>query len=307
MNLKKAAKEFGQQKLELKEKEDAILAELEKILFSCPFDYSKETITEIGCKEEAYYIYPCIQLPPEYATYNTEYTIENNVIFKTYIVTTRDSEVKFYVTEISELIPKKFDYKTADIDCTIETFVLSKIDYIIKIENSTFKLSKKIPEIALCNQYDEVITPKMLRTSAEEIITAKNNSILRDYDLFIGNFIHIDERENLLGKLFANYLKNHQDQGIISFPINNYLKGMVRISESKKKCNIQLEFNCNKTKVVFHTNFLHLEYHGVVTLQTTNRAFSVSKISDSGYGIIPEIIKDNISVSKLLLKAKFSN
>jgi len=84
MNLKKAAKEFGQQKLELKEKEGAILAELEKILFSCPFDYSKETITEIGCNEEAYYIYPCIQLPTEYATYNTEYTIENNVIFKTY-------------------------------------------------------------------------------------------------------------------------------------------------------------------------------------------------------------------------------
>ncbi len=307
MNLKKAAKEFEQQKLELKEQEDAILAELEKLLFSCPFDYSKETITEIGCNEEAYYIYPCIQLPPEYATYNTEYTIECNVIFKTYVVTTRDSELKFYVTEISDLIPRKFDYKTADIDCTIETFVLSKIDYIIKIENSTFKLSKKIPEIAICNQYDEVITPKILRTAAEEIITAKNNSILRNYDLFIGNFIHIDEGENLLGKLFANYLKNHQDQGIISFPINNYLKGMVRISENKKKCNIQLEMNCNKTKVVFHTSFLHLEYHGVVSLQTPSRAFAVSKISDSGYGIIPEILKENISVSKLLLKSKFNN
>ena len=306
MNLKKAAKEFGQQKLELKEKEDAILAELEKILFSCPFDYSKETITEIGCKEEAYYIYPCIQLPPEYATYNTEYTIENNVIFKTYIVTTRDSEVKFYVTEISELIPKKFDYKTADIDCTIETFVLSKIDYIIKLENCTFEFSKKIPEIAFYNQYDEVITPEMLRTAAESI-TTKNNSILRNYDLFIGNFIHIDEGENFLGKLFANYLKNHPDQGIISFPINDYLKGMVRISESKINCVTQLDFNCNKTKVFFHSNSLYLKYHGVISLQTQSRAFAVSKISDSGYGIIPEIIKDNISVSKLLLKAKFSN
>lgn len=306
MNLKKAAKEFGQQKLELKEKEDAILAELEKILFSCPFDYSKETITEIGCKEEAYYIYPCIQLPPEYATYNTEYTIENNVIFKTYIVTTRDSKVKFYVTEISELIPKKFDYKTADIDCTITTFVLSKIDYIIKLENCTFEFSKKIPEIAFYNQYDEVITPEMLRTAAESI-TTKNNSILRNYDLFIGNFIHIDEGENFLGKLFANYLKNHPDQGIISFPINDYLKGMVRISESKINCVTQLDFNCNKTKVFFHSNSLYLKYHGVISLQTQSRAFAVSKISDSGYGIIPEIIKDNISVSKLLLKAKFSN
>lgn len=306
MNLKKAAKEFGQQKLELKEKEGAILAELEKILFSCPFDYSKETITEIGCKEEAYYIYPCIQLPPEYATYNTEYTIENNVIFKTYIVTTRDSEVKFYVTEISELIPKKFDYKTADIDCTITTFVLSKIDYIIKLENCTFEFSKKIPEIAFYNQYDEVITPEMLRTAAENI-TTKNNSILRNYDLFIGNFIHIDEGENFLGKLFANYLKNHPDQGIISFPINDYLKGMVRISESKINCVTQLDFNCNKTKVFFHSNSLYLKYHGVISLQTQSRAFAVSKISDSGYGIIPEIIKDNISVSKLLLKAKFSN
>lgn len=306
MNLKKAAKEFGQQKLELKEKEGAILAELEKILFSCPFDYSKETITEIGCNEEAYYIYPCIQLPPEYATYNTEYTIENNVIFKTYIVTTRDSEVKFYVTEISELIPKKFDYKTADIDCTIETFVLSKIDYIIKLENCTFEFSKKIPEIAFYNQYDEVITPEMLRTAAESI-TTKNNSILRNYDLFIGNFIHIDEGENFLGKLFANYLKNHPDQGIISFPINDYLKGMVRISESKINCVTQLDFNCNKTKVFFHSNSLYLKYHGVISLQTQSRAFAVSKISDSGYGIIPEIIKDNISVSKLLLKAKFSN
>ena len=306
MNLKKAAKEFGQQKLELKEKEDAILAELEKILFSCPFDYSKETITEIGCNKEAYYIYPCIQLPPEYATYNTEYTIENNVIFKTYIVTTRDSEVKFYVTEISELIPKKFDYKTADIDCTIETFVLSKIDYIIKLENCTFEFSKKIPEIAFYNQYDEVITPEMLRTAAESI-TTKNNSILRNYDLFIGNFIHIDEGENFLGKLFANYLKNHPDQGIISFPINDYLKGMVRISESKINCVTQLDFNCNKTKVFFHSNSLYLKYHGVISLQTQSRAFAVSKISDSGYGIIPEIIKDNISVSKLLLKAKFSN
>lgn len=306
MNLKKAAKEFGQQKLKLKEKESAILAELEKILFSCPFDYSKETITEIGCNEEAYYIYPCIQLPPEYATYNTEYTIENNVIFKTYIVTTRDSEVKFYVTEISELIPKKFDYKTADIDCTIETFVLSKIDYIIKLENCTFEFSKKIPEIAFYNQYDEVITPEMLRTAAESI-TTKNNSILRNYDLFIGNFIHIDEGENFLGKLFANYLKNHPDQGIISFPINDYLKGMVRISESKINCVTQLDFNCNKTKVFFHSNSLYLKYHGVISLQTQSRAFAVSKISDSGYGIIPEIIKDNISVSKLLLKAKFSN
>lgn len=306
MNLKKAAKEFGQQKLELKEKEGAILAELEKILFSCPFDYSKETITEIGCNKEAYYIYPCIQLSPEYATYNTEYTIENNVIFKTYIVTTRDSEVKFYVTEISELIPKKFDYKTADIDCTIETFVLSKIDYIIKLENCTFEFSKKIPEIAFYNQYDEVITPEMLRTAAESI-TTKNNSILRNYDLFIGNFIHIDEGENFLGKLFANYLKNHPDQGIISFPINDYLKGMVRISESKINCVTQLDFNCNKTKVFFHSNSLYLKYHGVISLQTQSRAFAVSKISDSGYGIIPEIIKDNISVSKLLLKAKFSN
>ena len=306
MNLKKAAKEFGQQKLELKEKEGAILAELEKILFSCPFDYSKETITEIGCNEEAYYIYPCIQLPPEYATYNTEYTIENNVIFKTYIVTTRDSELKFYVTEISELIPKKFDYKTADIDCTIETFVLSKIDYIIKLEDCTFEFSKKIPEIAFYNQYDEVITPEMLRTAAENI-TTKNNSILRNYDLFIGNFIHIDEGENFLGKLFANYLKSHPDQGIISFPINDYLKGMVRISESKINCVTQLDFNCNKTKVFFHSNSLYLKYHGVISLQTQSRAFAVSKISDSGYGIIPEIIKDNISVSKLLLKAKFSN
>lgn len=306
MNLKKAAKEFGQQKLELKEKEGAILAELEKILFSCPFDYSKETITEIGCNEEAYYIYPCIQLPPEYATYNTEYTIENNVIFKTYIVTTRDSELKFYVTEISELIPKKFDYKTADIDCTITTFVLSKIDYIIKLEDCTFEFSKKIPEIAFYNQYDEVITPEMLRTAAENI-TTKNNSILRNYDLFIGNFIHIDEGENFLGKLFANYLKNHPDQGIISFPINDYLKGMVRISESKINCVTQLDFNCNKTKVFFHSNSLYLKYHGVISLQTQSRAFAVSKISDSGYGIIPEIIKDNISVSKLLLKAKFSN
>lgn len=296
MNLKESILTLSRYQKKLDEEYAILKAELEKIMFELPCIYKRISVPQ----SDRYYIYPCAQINNErFGMVAKTINIDNKAltITKKYSIGCNEI-ISIDVTEIATLESKEFDITLHKIKGKIKTHFVSKVNYILKIEDFEFKFTKRFFWNDTLEHFNEKFNLKDFPWLLDNV-TMRNQKIKINFISSIKPF-HFDPDTNIsFSNIVKKYLESGKSTADIQLADNIICK--IEFTGSKKEQPCSIDLNCNLSSITLLGEFQVINYSARILLNTLVDQRKIVEFSGDGYGVaLTDIPDEEIELKKIL-------
>lgn len=296
MNLKESILTLSRYKKKLDEEYASLKSELENIMFELPCIYKRVSVPQ----SDRYYIYPCTQINKErFGMVPKNINIDNKAltITKKYSIGC-DKIIFIDVTEVASLEPKEIDIQLHGIKVNVQTHFISKINYILRIEDFEFKFTKHFFFNDVLKYYHEKFNLKDFSGQLDNV-TLRNQKIKINFTSSVKAF-HFDATTNIsFSSIVKKYLES--DESKIDLKLADNIICRIEFTSSKKEQPCSIDLNCNRSSVTFFGEFQIINYNARILLNTLIDQRKILEFSGDGYGVILTNVPDEeIDLQELL-------
>lgn len=294
MNLKESILTLSRYKKKLDEEYTGLKAELEKIMFESPHIYKRISVQ----KSDRYYIYPCVQINKGiFGMIAQNINIDNLTITKKYSISCEEI-ISFDVTEVATLEAKEMDITIHGVKVNVKTHFVSKINYILRIENFEFKFTKRFFLNDVLKHYPEKINLKDFPCQLDNV-TMRNQKIQINFTSSVMPF-HFNTDTDIS---FSNIVKKYLESGksTVELQLADNIICKIEFASSKREQPFSIDLNCNRSSITLLGEFQVINYSARVLLNTLVDQRKILEFSGDGYGVVITNVPDEeIKIQELL-------
>ena len=294
MNLKTSLLTLSRYQKKLDEEYTGLKAELEKIMFESPHIYKRISVP----KSDRYYIYPCVQINKGiFGMVAKNINIDNLTITKKYSIRCEEI-ISFDVTEVATLEAKEMDITIHGVKVNVKTHFVSKINYILRIENFEFKFTKRFFLNDVLKHYPEKINLKDFPFQLDNI-TMRNQKIQINFTSSVMPF-HFNTDTDIS---FSNIVKKYLESGksTVELQLADNIICKIEFASSKREQPFSIDLNCNRSSITLLGEFQVINYSARVLLNTLVDQRKILEFSGDGYGVVITNVPDEeIKIQELL-------
>lgn len=193
---------------------------------------------------------------------------------------------------------KEFDITLHKIKGKIKTHFVSKVNYILKIEDFEFKFTKRFFWNDTLEHFNEKFNLKDFPWLLDNV-TMRNQKIKINFISSIKPF-HFDPDTNIS---FSNIVKKYLESGksTVDIQLADNIICKIEFTGSKKEQPCSIDLNCNLSSITLLGEFQVINYSARILLNTLVDQRRIVEFSGDGYGVVlTDVPDEEIDLKELL-------